>query len=118
VILNLTPVPRLRYRLGLSRPGKWLEVLTVMPPFMAAAIRQHGQCHFEDIDSHNQSYSAEFVLPPLSIIAFRPERPIPMLSLRKSESISEVEIKEETSRDEARPSECFIKSMNTTSIQV
>jgi len=27
VILNLTPVARLRYRLGLPRPGKWLEVL-------------------------------------------------------------------------------------------
>ena len=27
VILNLTPVPRLKYRVGLPRPGRWREVL-------------------------------------------------------------------------------------------
>src|SRR5947209_17204419 len=26
VVLNLTPVPRYKYRIGLPRPGKWVEV--------------------------------------------------------------------------------------------
>ena len=29
----------------------------------------------DDQDMHNQSYSAEFTLPPMSIIAFKPEQP-------------------------------------------
>jgi len=28
----------------------------------------------EDYNVHNQSYSAEFTLPPLSIVVFRPDR--------------------------------------------
>ena len=27
VVLNLTPVPRYRYRVGLPKPGKWREML-------------------------------------------------------------------------------------------
>jgi 1,4-alpha-glucan branching enzyme len=74
VILNLTPVPRQRYRLGLPRPGKWLEVLNSDAAIYGGSnMGNMGSVLSEDIDSHNQSYSAEFTLPPLSIIAFRPE---------------------------------------------
>jgi hypothetical protein len=46
-----------------------------------------GSVISEDIDSHNQSYSAEFVLPPLSITVFRPEK---LLSVQEiSEEITE-----------------------------
>src|SRR6185295_8357560 len=27
IVMNLTPVPRYKYRVGLPRPGKWREVL-------------------------------------------------------------------------------------------
>jgi len=75
VILNLTPVPRMRYRLGLPRPGKWLEVLNSDSAMYGGSnLGNMGSVISEDIDSHNQSYSAEFVLPPLSIVVFRPER--------------------------------------------
>ena len=75
VILNLTPVPRLRYRLGLPRPGKWIEVLNSDAAIYGGSNNGNmGSVISEDINSHNQSYSAEFVLPPLSIVAFRPER--------------------------------------------
>jgi 1,4-alpha-glucan branching enzyme len=37
VILNLTPVPRHKYRIGLPRPGQWLEVLNTDARLTAAA---------------------------------------------------------------------------------
>src|SRR6185436_15727871 len=74
VILNLTPVPRLRYRLGLPRPGKWLEVLNSDgKTYGGSNLGNMGSVVSEEIASHNKPCSAEFVLPPLSIIAFRAE---------------------------------------------
>jgi 1,4-alpha-glucan branching enzyme len=47
VILNLTPVPRMRYRLGLPRPGKWLEVLNSdSATLRRRQSRKHGQRDF------------------------------------------------------------------------
>jgi 1,4-alpha-glucan branching enzyme len=83
VIMNLTPVPRLRYRLGLPRPGKWFEVLNSDAALYGGSnLGNMGSVISEEIKSHNQSYSAEFVLPPLSIIVFRPQpapEPAPVL---------------------------------------
>ena len=40
----------------------------------------------DDQDMHNQSYSAEFTLPPMSIMAFKPEQPyVPPVSEEKEE---------------------------------
>jgi len=92
VILNLTPVPRLRYRLGLPRPGKWLEVLNSDAAIYGGSnLGNMGSVISEDIDSHNQSYSAEFVLPPLSIIAFCPERLAPEPVVAVAETSTRVE---------------------------
>jgi 1,4-alpha-glucan branching enzyme len=33
-----------------------------------------GRVYSQDYNVHNQSYSAEFTLPPLSIVIFQPER--------------------------------------------
>ena len=75
VILNLTPVTRQHYRIGLPRPGKWLEVLNSDAVVYAGSnVGNLGGVMSEDVDWHNQSYSAEFTLPPMSVMAFRPER--------------------------------------------
>jgi len=74
-ILNLTPVARLKYRVGLPRPGKWREVLNSDAAiFGGSNVGNLGGVISEDFNWHNQSYSAEFTLPPLSIIAFQPEQ--------------------------------------------
>ena len=76
VILNLTSVPRLKYRIGLPRPGKWFEVLnTDAAIYGGSNTGNYGSVTADDQDMHNQSYSAEFTLPPMSIIAFKPEQP-------------------------------------------
>jgi 1,4-alpha-glucan branching enzyme len=75
VILNLTPVPRFKYRIGLPRLGKWLEVLNSdAAVYGGSNVGNLGGVTAEDVECHNQPCSAEFTLPPLSIIAFRPAK--------------------------------------------
>jgi 1,4-alpha-glucan branching enzyme len=76
VVLNLTPVPRQVYRIGLPRPGKWLEVLNSDARIYGGSnMGNLGGVTAEPRKRHNQAWSATFTLPPLSITAFRPERP-------------------------------------------
>ncbi len=75
VVLNLTPVPRAKYRIGLPRPGGWREVLNSdAAVYGGGNLGNLGGVTAEDYNQHNQSYSAEFMLPPLSILVFQPER--------------------------------------------
>jgi 1,4-alpha-glucan branching enzyme len=74
VILNLTPVPRPNYRIGLPRGGKWKEVLNSD----AAVYGGSNQGNFGGITAQNHSchghqHSAEFNLPPLSVMIFQAE---------------------------------------------
>jgi 1,4-alpha-glucan branching enzyme len=76
VILNLTPVPRERYRIGLPRAGKWLEVLNTDAAAYGGSNKGNSGCVIaEEKRLHNQPASADFVLPPLGALAFRPEKP-------------------------------------------
>lgn len=75
VVLNLTPVPRYKYRVGLPRPGKWREVLNSdAAAYGGSNVGSLGGVLSEDVNWHNQSYSAEVTLPPLAIVAFCPEK--------------------------------------------
>jgi 1,4-alpha-glucan branching enzyme len=74
VILNLTPVPRQKYRVGLPRAGKWREVLNSDAGIYAGSNQGNlGGVTAENIPCHNQQQSAEFCLPPMSAIVFQPE---------------------------------------------
>ena len=74
VILNLTPVPRLRYRLGLPRGGKWAEIVNSdAAVYGGSNTGNMGGVISQERKSHGLPFSAEFILPPLGIIAFRPE---------------------------------------------
>ena len=74
IILNLTPVLRQKYRLGLPRPGQWREILNSDAAVYGGSNKGNfGGVMAEEIKSHNQSHSALFTLPPLSIVVFRSE---------------------------------------------
>jgi 1,4-alpha-glucan branching enzyme len=74
VVLNLTPVARYRYRIGLPNAGKWREVLNSdAQVYGGSNIGNLGGVVATDHKCHNQPYSAEVTLPPLSIIAFKSE---------------------------------------------
>jgi len=72
VILNLTPVPREKYRTGLPRGGRWAEVLNSDSEIYGSSnLGNLGGVTAESVPLHNQPCSAEFLLPPLSVIAFQ-----------------------------------------------
>jgi 1,4-alpha-glucan branching enzyme len=73
VILNFTPVPRQKYRVGLPRAGRWREVLNSDAGIYAGSNQGNlGGVTAENIPCHNQQQSAEFCLPPMSAIVFQP----------------------------------------------
>jgi len=75
VIMNLTPVPRLQYRIGLPRPGPWREVLNSdATVYGGSNMGNGGGVTAADKPCHGLPCSADFILPPLSILVFRPER--------------------------------------------
>lgn len=74
ILLNLTPVPRHKYRVGLPRPGKWREMLNSDAGIYGGSnVGNLGGVLAEESKWHNQSYSTELTLPPLSVLAFTPE---------------------------------------------
>jgi len=74
VILNLTPVLRERYRLGLPRAGRWREVLNSDAAIYGGSNRgNYGGVTAGNVASHHQPHSAEFCLPPLGVVVFHPE---------------------------------------------
>ena len=74
VILNLTPIVRYDYRVGLPRDAFWREVLNSdAAVYGGSNVGNLGGVRAEDYRVHNQPFSAPLSLPPLSVIAFRPE---------------------------------------------
>ncbi|HTI98745.1 MAG TPA: 1,4-alpha-glucan branching protein GlgB [Dongiaceae bacterium] len=73
VLLNLTPVPRLNYRVGLPRAGEWRELLNSDAPlYGGSGMGNAGAVQAVSRICHNHPWSAEFTLPPLSIMVFAP----------------------------------------------
>jgi 1,4-alpha-glucan branching enzyme len=80
VILNLTPILRRGYRVGLPRPGFWREVLNTDSEIYGGSNQGNlGGVTTENYHIHHQHCSALFTLPPMSAIVFRheekPDRP-------------------------------------------
>jgi len=74
VILNLTPVLRRNYRVGLPQGGFWREVLNTDSGFYGGSNQGNlGGVQAGEYKTHRQPFSASFTLPPLSVMAFRPE---------------------------------------------
>jgi 1,4-alpha-glucan branching enzyme len=74
VIMNLTPVLRPNYRIGLPRAGFWREAFNSDSGFYGGSNRGNfGGVAAENYQIHRQPFSAAFTLPPLSVILFRPD---------------------------------------------
>jgi 1,4-alpha-glucan branching enzyme len=74
VILNLTPVLRLKYRVGLPQGGFWREALNTDSEIYGGGNQgNYGGVTSQEHQIHGQPYSAEFALPPMSVTVFRPE---------------------------------------------
>jgi len=74
VILNLTPVLRGKYRVGLPRAGQWREILNSDAAVYGGSNQGNlGGVTAGNVPCHNQPCSAEFCLPPLSVLVFQPD---------------------------------------------
>jgi 1,4-alpha-glucan branching enzyme len=74
VILNLTPVLRHNYHVGLPEAGRWAEVMNSDAESYGGGNQGNcGSVLAEGPPMHQQPCSAAFTLPPLSILVFRPE---------------------------------------------
>jgi len=72
VILNLTPVPRPNYRIGVPLAGQWKEILNSDADLYAGSNAGNcGGVTAQDHPMHGQAASAEFFLPPLSVTVFQ-----------------------------------------------
>ena len=78
VVLNLTPVPRPDYRLGLPRGGRWIEALNSdSEHYGGSNLGNLGGVEARQEGWHGQPCSATITLPPLSGLILQPERPTP-----------------------------------------
>jgi 1,4-alpha-glucan branching enzyme len=71
VVLNLTPIPRSRYRIGLPKAGRWIEIINSDAEIYGGTnVGNLGGVTTEPTRHHHQPFSASFTLPPLSVLAF------------------------------------------------
>ena len=73
VVLNLTPVPRPDYRLGLPHAGRWVEAINSdSEHYGGSNMGNLGGVEAGDQSWHGQPASAVITLPPLSGLILRP----------------------------------------------
>ncbi|OGS49489.1 MAG: 1,4-alpha-glucan branching enzyme [Elusimicrobia bacterium RIFOXYB2_FULL_62_6] len=73
---NLTPVPRLGYRIGVPRGGFWKELLNSDSfHYWGSGLGNLGGHNAENAPAHGHPFSLRAALPPLSIVFFKAEKP-------------------------------------------
>ncbi|MES0370848.1 MAG: 1,4-alpha-glucan branching protein GlgB [Mariprofundaceae bacterium] len=74
VALNMTPVAREDYRLGVPESGYYKEVMnTDSEAYGGGNIGNIGGVHSEDFECMNKPYSVQLTLPPLSCVVLHRE---------------------------------------------
>ncbi len=78
IVCNFTPQPQMQYRLGLPEAGRFLEIFNSdAEAFGGSNLGNGGAIVAEEKQSHGRLASAEIVVPPLGVVMFKPERPLP-----------------------------------------
>jgi 1,4-alpha-glucan branching enzyme len=73
-VLNLSPVPRYGYRVGMPLGGRWREAVNTDSTFYGGSgVGNLGAVEAEAVPWHDQPYSAELTLPPLGGVWLVPE---------------------------------------------
>jgi 1,4-alpha-glucan branching enzyme len=76
VVLNLTPVQRDNYRLGVPRHGYWRECLNSQAEcYGGSGAGNFGGVESLPIPSHGHYHSLLLCLPPLSVLVLQPGKP-------------------------------------------
>jgi 1,4-alpha-glucan branching enzyme len=74
VVVNMTPVPRAGYRIGVSRAGFWREILnTDAALYGGGDVGNAGGVRSEHIPAQGRDHSIELMLPPLATLILKRE---------------------------------------------
>jgi 1,4-alpha-glucan branching enzyme len=74
VVCNFTPVPRQNYRVGVPRGGRWREVLNSDAGYYGGSgAGNYGGADAQPMPYDEYSQSLTLTLPPLALLAFKPE---------------------------------------------
>jgi 1,4-alpha-glucan branching enzyme len=72
-VLNLTPLPRFNYRIGVPEAGLYRELLNSdSEHFWGSNMGNHGGVQAEPVAWHGRPYSLSLTLPPLAILVLKP----------------------------------------------
>jgi 1,4-alpha-glucan branching enzyme len=72
VVVNMTPVARQGYLIGVPRKGFWRELLnTDAAHYGGNDVGNVGGVHTKEISAHGRAHSLELVLPPLAAIILK-----------------------------------------------
>ncbi|MFN2445490.1 MAG: 1,4-alpha-glucan branching protein GlgB [Vicinamibacterales bacterium] len=75
VLVNFTPVPRERYRIGVPRAGAWSERLNSdAASYGGSNVGNLGCVVAADVPSHGHPYSLTLTVPPLACVVLVPEK--------------------------------------------
>jgi 1,4-alpha-glucan branching enzyme len=78
VVLNFTPVPRLRYRVGAAEPGVYREIFNSDSSYYGGSnLGNAGRCATQNVHSMGYAQSLALTLPPLAGIVLKPDRSPP-----------------------------------------
>jgi 1,4-alpha-glucan branching enzyme len=73
VACNFTPVPRMGYRVGVPRGGRWQELLNSDAPlYGGSGVGNFGGVEAEQVPCDGESHSISVNLPPLGAIFLKP----------------------------------------------
>jgi 1,4-alpha-glucan branching enzyme len=73
-VLNLSPVPRYDYRVGMPASGRWRELVNTDSAYYGGSgVGNLGGVDAEAMPWHDQPFSALLTLPPLGAVWFVPE---------------------------------------------
>ncbi|HSP24316.1 MAG TPA: alpha amylase C-terminal domain-containing protein, partial [Saliniramus sp.] len=72
VVLNMTPVPREGYRVGVPHSGAWKEIVNSdAAVYGGSNMGNGGSVTTTSEPAHGRAHSLDLVLPPLSALVFR-----------------------------------------------
>ena len=70
-VFNMTPVPRLNYRIGVPQKGYYREILNSDAlEYGGSGMGNIGGVHSDDIQWHGRPFSLNLTLPPLAVEVF------------------------------------------------
>jgi 1,4-alpha-glucan branching enzyme len=73
VVVNLTPMPRTNYRIGVPRGGRWLEAFNSdAVEYGGSGVGNYGGVQARPLPIHGRSHSVVLSLPPLGVEVFVP----------------------------------------------